>query len=485
MRADSFTRRFLGKSIVSTFPGLMLSVLAVAAPAEPLLLKVDFGKTNGHFRALHGINKGPIAAGGMVNVIEAQRTLQIPFTRLHDCHWPNPDVVDIHAIFPRPEADPHQAGSYDFALTDSYLSRIQDTGAKMIYRLGESIEHTRTKRFVHPPADVEHWAEICLGIIRHYTDGWENGFHFQIPYWEIWNEPENRPAMWSGSDEDYFRLYKTAARKIKSAYPGLKVGGPAVGYSGQFKNGQFEASAFVLAFLQMCRREHVPLDFFSWHCYTADPGEPGARAKAIRQLLDKHGFERTESHLNEWNYLPGNTWKPISKTGSPEERESFYAKMAGAGGAAFLATALIDLQDAPVDVCNLFHGELGGFGLFSENGVPYHNYYGLLAFRHLVDSAQRVWTEGGISGHVAVAAGIQPGTAVVMAANYDSEQENFHLEILNLPGSAGCSYTILRLDTLNKLVPAEKGDTQRDLTFRLKKPGVVLINLEPRKAKEK
>ena len=72
--------------------------------------------------------------------------------------------------------------------------------------------------------------------------------------------------------------------------------------------------------------------------------------------------ERTESHLNEWNYLPGNTWKPISKTGSPEERESFYVKMAGPPGAAFLATTLIELQDAPVDVCNLFHGELGGFG---------------------------------------------------------------------------------------------------------------------------
>src|SRR5204863_6401342 len=137
-----------------------------------------------------------------------------------------------------------------------------------------------------------------------YNEGWANGFHMAIPYWEIWNEPENRPAMWSGSDEDYLRLYKTAARRIKAAYPKLKVGGPAVGFSGQFKNGQFEPSAFVLAFLEMCRREAVPLDFFSWHCYTSDPSELARRSHAIRRLLDSQGFNSTESHLNEWNYLP-------------------------------------------------------------------------------------------------------------------------------------------------------------------------------------
>jgi len=31
---------------------------------------------------------------------------------------------------------------------------------------------------------------------------------------------------------------------------------------------------------------------------------------------------------------------------------------------------LIELQDAPLDMANLFHGELGGFGLFTGHGVP-------------------------------------------------------------------------------------------------------------------
>ena len=44
------------------------------------------------------------------------------------------------------------------------------------------------------------------------------------------------------------------------------------------------------------------------------------------------GFTDTENHLNEWNYLPGNTWEPISKSATPDARQPFYGEMAGAPG---------------------------------------------------------------------------------------------------------------------------------------------------------
>ena len=135
------------------------------------------------------------------------RELGIPYTRLHDCHWPNPDVVDFHAVFPNPGADPERADSYDFRRTDDYLQAIVNAGSRIVYRLGESIEHSRRKYYVNPPQDYERWAGICCGIIRHYNEGWAEGFRHDIRHWEIWNEPENRPAMWTGNDEDYFRLY--------------------------------------------------------------------------------------------------------------------------------------------------------------------------------------------------------------------------------------------------------------------------------------
>jgi hypothetical protein len=49
--------------------------------------------------------------------------------------------------------------------------------------------------------------------------------HFQGRHiiWEIWNEPENQPAMWTGTDDQYFQLYEVTAKAIKSRWPDLKV----------------------------------------------------------------------------------------------------------------------------------------------------------------------------------------------------------------------------------------------------------------------
>lgn len=448
------------------------------ASAQPVHQRVDFSRANGSFRPLHGINKGPIAAGGLIDVTAGQRALNVPVTRLHDCHWPNPDVVDIHAIFPDRNANPLAARSYDFQLTDEYINAVRQTGAQIVYRLGESIEHTTVKRFVHPPRDFEKWAEICVGIIHHYNDGWANGFHHGIRYWEIWNEPENRPAMWSGTDEDYFRLYETAARVIKSKCPKVRVGGPAVGYSGRFVDGAFIPSSFVTNFLARCRRESLPLDFFSWHCYTDDPAELVIRSKALRRLLDASGFPAAESHLNEWNYLPGRTWEPLSKSASPSVRQEYYAQMAGAPGAAFIAAALIRLQDAPVDMCNLFHGELGGFGLFNEHGMPQRNYDALRAFVELLKCPRRVALA---EAPLTLAAGIDERNqhAAILISNLKSTPASLDLELGNLPTGKAWNYEVYRIDDTAAFEATGGGvlPGKARLPLDVKGPVVLLIKL--------
>lgn len=40
-----------------------------------------------------------------------------------------------------------------------------------------------------PPRDHDQWADICIHIIRHYNEGWANGFHLNLDYWHIWEEP--------------------------------------------------------------------------------------------------------------------------------------------------------------------------------------------------------------------------------------------------------------------------------------------------------
>jgi hypothetical protein len=458
--------------------------LIISAPAQDAIkIEIDFAKTNGQFHALHGINKGPLTTGGLIDLSEAHRALKLPLVRLHDCHWPNPDVVDMHVVFPNLQADTQNPQSYDFRLTDEYLAKVHATGAPMLYRLGESIEHTSVKRWVHPPADYQKWAEASLGIIRHYNEGWANGFHYNIRYWEIWNEPENRPAMWSGSDEDYFRLYATTARVIKAQFPNLKIGGPAVGYSGKLEGDKFVASDFVKKFLQFCRNEKLPLHFFSWHCYTDNPAELTLRAKGIRQLLNDYGFTQTESHLNEWNYLPGNTWEPISGNAAPLARQKFYEEMAGVKGAAFIVTSLLQMQDAPLDAANFFHGELGGFGLFNEHGVPMKSYYAFQAFSELLQTPQRVGANGTFKDDLSIAAGVNApkSQATVLISSFNHLPSKLHLKFKNLPWQDATDYEIKLVDANHNLEalqpPARLGES---LNLNLPAPGITLVHLRPK-----
>jgi len=422
---------------------------------SPTEIRVDFGQIVGMIRPLHGVNGGPLCRGETVDLTTAWREAGIPVTRLHDVEWPRPDLVDMHAVFPDPGADPKDERSYDFAKTDDYLAAVAASGAKIVYRLGESIEHSRTKHHVHPPADPDRWAAACVGVIRHYNEGWASGTRYGITYWEVWNEPENRPACWTGSDEDYFRLYAAAAKAIKSHDPRLKVGGPAVGSVGEAEAGEFRPTPFVAAFVRRCRERSLPLDFFSWHHYADDPSTYAVKARAIRRWLDAEGFRNAEIHLNEWNYLPGNDWGPLLASGQGLPRRRWAAEMAGPAGAAFAAYVLADLQDSPIDVANHFRGDASAFGLFDEHGAPNKSYFAFKAFHSLLDTPLRVKTEGAEPGRTAVCAGVDEArsSATILLANYRSESGRFALSLDRLPWDGPTTVRVDRLDEARDLEP--------------------------------
>src|SRR5688500_13372364 len=105
---------------------LTLSLLPTASAAE---IVVDCSTPVGRIRPLHGVNNGPLDVGGTVDLSQHHNELALPFARLHDVHWPNPDVVDVHTVIPNPDADPSRAESYDFARTVEYIAAIRATGS--------------------------------------------------------------------------------------------------------------------------------------------------------------------------------------------------------------------------------------------------------------------------------------------------------------------------------------------------------------------
>jgi xylan 1,4-beta-xylosidase len=83
---------------------------------------------------------------------------------------------------------------------------------------------------VTPPRDYAQWSTLIHTLVGHWVDRY--GIH-EVSEWffEVWNEP-NLKAFWTGTQRDYFRLYRVTAAAIKTIDPSLKVGGPATARDG-------------------------------------------------------------------------------------------------------------------------------------------------------------------------------------------------------------------------------------------------------------
>jgi hypothetical protein len=158
-----------------------------------------------------------------------------------------------------------------------------------------------------------------------------------------------------------------ASQAIKAHDPALKVGG----YAAANPVGEL-----VPQFLAFCVQHELPLDFFSWHQYCADPADIITSARTVRTHLDSAGFIQTESHLDEWNLWDAD-WGCIYRPGEERNKRAMFERQKGEEGASFVAAVFTRLQDAPVDLAAYYDGQpLALFcGLFDYYGVPQKTYY--------------------------------------------------------------------------------------------------------------
>ena len=185
--------------------------------------------------------------------------------------------------------------SYDFYFTDLYVKKIYDAGSKVYYRLGQTIENANHTYHVHPPKDFKKWAQICEHIIKHYNEGWADGFNYGIEYWQIWNEHDHSATCcWTGTPEQFYDFYETAYRHLKKKFPHLQIGGPAL--IGRPSTGK--------DFIEAMAKRNVPLDFLSWHMYFHTVEAFKYNVNFFRKTLDENGYKDTPSFIDEWNIKP-------------------------------------------------------------------------------------------------------------------------------------------------------------------------------------
>ena len=419
-------------------------------------ISIDFSKNIGTIRPLHGVNNGPLTYGFVLNTSQYFKEAGIPYSRLHDTEYPygSGHFVDVPCIFKDFDRDPADPSSYDFALTDLYIQAICDCGTQVFYRLGVSIEHAPLKRNVYAPKDAQKWARICEGIIRHYNEGWANGFHYNIQYWEIWNEPEGegtwRKAMWVGSNEEYFNLYATTAKHLKSCFPYIKVGGYAsCGFYGAFCQNptpdQHKFLEFADDFFAYITSPQIqaPLDFFSWHIYSGDLYLYESFARYARGLLQKYHLESAMSILDEWNYSGDN----------------MMYTMATEVGAALASGALCVMQHNEVDLAHYYDAQpaMCYCGIFThETAQPTKTFYALKAWNALYQLRNEVYSASNCPD-VRVCAASDGTSGGILLSSYCAEDPAVRIHVSGLANPHGIQATVYCIDRENtfEIVSAE------------------------------
>lgn len=432
-------------------------------------LHFDRSRNDGAFKPLNATNGGPWHRRHCEDQphsnFQDYKAARIPYSRCHDSGvcgiYGGPYSYDITCIFPHFEADPCDPASYDFACTDEAVLVCLDAGTETFFRLGQTIEHQIRKHGTLPPADFQKWAVICEHIIRHYNEGWADGYRLNIQYWEIWNEPDldeddsPNKRTWGGTKAEFFDLYETAARHLKGCFPQLKIGGPALAWR----------EDWAADFIQAMAQRHAPLDFFSWHIYATSPAPMAGKAQRIRALLDGCGFTQTESILNEWNYVAGWTDKYIRSL------ETIH----GIKGAAFTMACICEMQHAPVDMLMYYDTRPSVFnGVFDFYTCRrLKGYYPLAWYGLFYDCEREIRPDSLPENIYALCGADQSGKVTALVAYYTNDDQAPNREVTLDLGGEG-EWSVSQLDAAHD-APWQQTLPASALTFTLAPQTILLL----------
>lgn len=130
----------------------------------------------------------------------------------------------------------------------SFMPSTLSSGSKTVFHYGANVT---------PPKDYSEWAKLITRLVTHWVERYGID-EVRTWFFEVWNEP-NLAAFWTGTQADYFKLYRFSVQAIKEVDDQLQVGGPATA-----KN------EWIAEFLDFCKKSKVPVDFISTHHYPTD-----------------------------------------------------------------------------------------------------------------------------------------------------------------------------------------------------------------------
>jgi xylan 1,4-beta-xylosidase len=307
---------------------------------------------------------------------------------------------------------------YNYMYVDALFDYLLSIGIKPFVELGFMPNALASgpetifwwKGNVTPPKDHDKWGALVKNIVEHWTNRYGED-EVKTWYFEVWNEPNLKPGFWTGTMEDYFKLYKYSAEAVKSVNPDYRIGGPGTA-----------GAAWEPEMIDFCIKNNVPIDFVSTHSYGVKQGfldEYGNSGTVLAKeefavsgdvlqsrkeisASDKPGLEL---HYTEWSasYTPSD---PIHD--SYHEAAYVLQKLKQVGDAAQSMSYWVftDIFEESAPRFTPFHG---GFGMLNIQGINKPVFYAYqflnkLGKTELINEDKMSWTCKDEKGNIQVLA---------------------------------------------------------------------------------
>jgi len=207
-------------------------------------------------------------------------------------------------------------------------------------------------------------------------------------YFEVWNEPDI--AFWSGTMQEYFKLYDLAAQAVKEADPQLRLGGPATArtrWIDEFlAHVRKPSDDFTLNGVSRC-------DFIATHAYPSDLEFLDAAQGAVtltgsQVMLDLFTEVRRKVDAafgpgfpvicGEWNSSAG----PLAENHDHGNNGAFIVKTMVELASVCQGSLVWNISDI-YEECQ-FHYEPfhGGYGQLTVNDLPKAGFHAFEFLRH-------------------------------------------------------------------------------------------------------
>lgn len=317
-------------------------------------------------------------------------------------------LVFMDATKPLP-SKPEDPAQYDFTLLDKQVKAIIDIGAEPIVAFAP----------VSKPPDLDKYAVYVKNVAKHLTQGWGNGHKWGIKVFRFGNEPDNT-AFWKGSRQDFFKTYAVWAKALKEVTSRFILDAPALMSVRADDPVSETLNPWITDFLEYCRINKAPLDFFSFHAYSPviyygfydNPRLVQGELKKYPSLSPLFGTPRLAN--DEWNITLGDFWSG-----------AYSHQFDSAWPAAHYINALINMIEnglqLSVPMFGTFNNGQGGCHDFllvdcKDKGKP--AYYAIKGFNQLAETI-RLSTTGTDHMNFAATSGKKTNEVVIVLANYN------------------------------------------------------------------